>query len=181
MARCRNDQPGRSEAAGGLPKIAQLLAILDQAYDKTSWHGTNLRGSIRRVTPAQAAWRPGPGAAQHLGNRRPRRLLEVRRGPEIHGRRARVVSVEGVELVSQAGGVELFGRQQRGKPISRLLDDMHDALRAAVMRLSARDLSRTPPGKKVSNFALLSGVAAHDLYHAGQIQLLKRLNPKALL
>jgi hypothetical protein len=27
----------------------------------------------------------------------------------------------------------------------------------------------------VSNFALLSGVAAHDLYHAGQIQLLKRL------
>jgi hypothetical protein len=27
----------------------------------------------------------------------------------------------------------------------------------------------------VSNFKLLSGVAAHDLYHAGQIQLLKRL------
>ena len=56
-----------------------------------------------------------------------------------------------------------------------LLDDMHDALRAAVVLLSAKDLSRTPPGKKVSNFALLSGVAAHDLYHAGQIQLLKRL------
>jgi hypothetical protein len=58
-----------------------------------------------------------------------------------------------------------------------LLDDMHDALRAAVMRLSAKDLDRTPAGKKVSNFALLSGVAAHDLYHAGQIQLLKRLAP----
>jgi hypothetical protein len=54
-------------------------------------------------------------------------------------------------------------------------DDMHDALRAAVVRLSAKDLPRTPPGKKVSNFALLSGVAAHDLYHAGQIQVLKRL------
>ena len=36
-------------------------------------------------------------------------------------------------------------------------------------------MSRTPKGSKVSNFALLSGVAAHDLYHAGQIQLLKRL------
>jgi hypothetical protein len=31
----------------------------------------------------------------------------------------------------------------------------------------------------VSHFALLSGVAAHDLYHAGQIQLLKRLMPRA--
>ena len=38
------------------------------------------------------------------------------------------------------------------------------------------DLYSTPAGSKVSNFALLSGVAAHDLYHAGQIQLLKRLS-----
>ena len=56
-----------------------------------------------------------------------------------------------------------------------LLDQMHASLREAVARLSARDLSRVPPGKKVSNFAILSGIAAHDLYHAGQIQLLKQL------
>ncbi len=40
------------------PEVAQLLAIIDQAYNKPSWHGTNLRGSVRRVTAAQAAWRP---------------------------------------------------------------------------------------------------------------------------
>ena len=55
---------------------------------------------------------------------------------------------------------------------------MHETLRNAVMRLSPDDLARTPAGKKVSNFALLTGVAAHDLYHAGQIQLLKRLMPR---
>jgi hypothetical protein len=27
----------------------------------------------------------------------------------------------------------------------------------------------------VSNLALVTGIAAHDLYHAGQIQLLKKL------
>ena len=43
------------------PEITQLLAILDQAYNKPSWHGTNLRGSVRRVTPAQAAWRASEG------------------------------------------------------------------------------------------------------------------------
>jgi len=52
---------------------------------------------------------------------------------------------------------------------------MHRSLRAAVTRLSARDLAYTPRGSKVSTFAILSGVAAHDLYHAGQIQLLKKL------
>jgi hypothetical protein len=52
---------------------------------------------------------------------------------------------------------------------------MHRELREAVTRLSSRDVAATPRGTKVSNFALLSGIAAHDLYHAGQIQLLKKL------
>src|SRR5438876_261009 len=42
-------------------EIQQLLMILDRAYDHRSWHGTNLRGSIRAVSPRQAAARPGVG------------------------------------------------------------------------------------------------------------------------
>jgi hypothetical protein len=56
-----------------------------------------------------------------------------------------------------------------------LLEQMHQVLRAEVAKLSDADLRHTPAGSKVSNFALISGIAAHDLYHAGQIQLLKRL------
>ena len=40
-------------------ELRQLLVILSQAYDRQSWHGTNLRGSIRGVSLKQAAWRPG--------------------------------------------------------------------------------------------------------------------------
>ena len=29
-----------------------LLASVEEAYDKRSWHGTNLRGSLRGVTRA---------------------------------------------------------------------------------------------------------------------------------
>ena len=65
---------------------------------------------------------------------------------------------------------------RRGGPISICSTRCTHALRDAVTRLSPNDLTLTPAGKKVSNFALLSGVAAHDLYHAGQIQLLKRLS-----
>src|SRR5688572_4071527 len=40
------------------PELRQLLFLLDTAYDKVSWHGPNLRGSLRGMTPGLAAWRP---------------------------------------------------------------------------------------------------------------------------
>jgi hypothetical protein len=46
-----------------------------------------------------------------------------------------------------------------------LLEDMHRKMRAAIAGLAPRDLDR-----------ISSGIAAHDVYHAGQIQLLKRLH-----
>jgi hypothetical protein len=44
-----------------------------------------------------------------------------------------------------------------------------------VAGLSPSQLTGTPPGGTVSFRDLILGVASHDLYHAGQIQLLKRL------
>src|SRR3954452_20585561 len=35
--------------------------MFDQAYDHQSWHGPNLKGSIRRLSGTDAIWRPGPG------------------------------------------------------------------------------------------------------------------------
>ena len=35
-----------------------LLTLLDEAFDKLSWHGPNLRGAIRGVSAEEAAWRP---------------------------------------------------------------------------------------------------------------------------
>ena len=38
-----------------------VLALLDEAYEKKTWHGPNLKQSIKGVTAKQAAWRPGTG------------------------------------------------------------------------------------------------------------------------
>lgn len=57
----------------------------------------------------------------------------------------------------------------------QLLGDMHRTLREAVVSLRPAHLAKKPKGSKVTNLALVTGIAAHDLYHAGQIQLLKRL------
>ncbi len=43
------------------PEIKVLLDVVDQAYNHKSWHGTNLRGSLRNVTAEEAARRPQSG------------------------------------------------------------------------------------------------------------------------
>ena len=152
-------------------EVRLLLDIINQAYDHVSWHGTNLRGSIRRVGLDQAAWRPSPSRhniwetvvhAAYWKYAVTRRFTGDARGS------------------FPLKGSNWFKRPQEQsekawKADVALLDQMHRAVIDAVSGLSARSVGATPPGSKVSNFAVLSGIAAHDLYHAGQIQLLKKL------
>jgi hypothetical protein len=57
----------------------------------------------------------------------------------------------------------------------RLLIEEHRKLRAVVAALRDRDLDRAAAAHRTTNRVLIRGIAAHDLYHAGQISLLKRL------
>jgi len=152
-------------------EVRQLLSIIDQAYNRPSWHGTNLRGSIRRVSPEQAACRPAPGRHN---------IWEI----VVHAAYWKYVAWR--RLAGEArGSFPLKGSswftrphetsQQAWRSDVALLERMHLLLREAVASLAPGDLAGTPRGSKVRKFALISGVAAHDLYHAGQIQLLKRL------
>jgi hypothetical protein len=155
----------------GAGEIDQLLAIVDQAYDRRSWHGTNLRGSVRRVTPEQAAWRPAPARhniweiivhAAYWKYVVRRRLVGERRGS---------FALKGSNWFVRPD--DLTEKAWRADVV--LLDETHRSLRAAIADLPPSALSRGPRGSQVSNFEIISGIAAHDLYHAGQIQLLKRL------
>ena len=42
-------------------ELSLLLRAVDQAFDDHSWHGTNLRGSIRGLALETACFRPGRG------------------------------------------------------------------------------------------------------------------------
>jgi hypothetical protein len=150
--------------------IAQLLAIIDQAYDHRSWHGTNLRGSIRGLPLERAAWRPAP--ARH-------NIWEI----VVHAAYWKYAvwrRLTGAERGSfPLKGSNWFARPENATSSAwrsdvALLERTHRSLRDAIGSLSTRELHRTT-GSTVSNFDLLVGIAAHDLYHAGQIQLLKRL------
>jgi hypothetical protein len=155
-------------------EIDQLLGVMDRAYDKRSWHGTNLRGSIRGLSPTEAARRPGRGrhniweivvhAAYWKYAVRRRLTGEKRGGFELEGsnwfrRPARSTRPDAAQWAQDV----------------RLLERTHESLRSAVEHVPASSLHRRNPGSTETNFSLIAGIAAHDLYHAGQIQLIKRL------
>jgi hypothetical protein len=148
-----------------------LLALLDEAYDHRSWHGTNLRGSIRGLTPELAAWRPGPGCHN---------IWET----VVHAAYWKYVVRRRLTGAPRASfplaGSNWWARPDRGGATEwradvALLAAQHRQLREAVASCSPARLNRRRAGSAFTGAALVRGAAAHDLYHAGQIQLLKRL------
>jgi hypothetical protein len=61
----------------------------------------------------------------------------------------------------------------------QLLKRYHKSLLDTVSSMKPSDLDKIPMSSKLPNRDVIIGIAAHDIYHAGQIQLLKRLYQEA--
>lgn len=154
-------------------EIGLLLDLIDQSFDRKSWHGTNLRGSLRGLTVDEAEWRPAPDRrnvwelilhSAYWKYAVTRRLTDLpRRSFPLKG------SNFWVRPTTSPGS------EGELKADIALLVTMHVALRHAVANIKPAELHATAPGGTTTRIALVTGVAAHDIYHAGQIQLLKRL------
>jgi hypothetical protein len=147
------------------------MDLLDEGFRKRAWHGTNLLGSIRGLDPASAAWRPATGRHNiwelivHCAYWKyavTRLLTGAKRGS---------FPLEGSNFFARDGG-----SADDLKRDIRLLRRCHRDLLAAAARVKPHELGKRPPaGKKWTREQAIRGAACHDVYHAGQIQLLKRL------
>jgi len=142
---------------------AQLLrALLDEGFARQSWHGPNLRGALRGVTAGQAAWRPAEGRHNiwELAVHAAYWKYAVRR--RLTGEKRGAFPLKGSNWFPRNGE----GGEPAWRAELRLLNEQHEALKNAVAALKRIDPRQS---------RLIRGVAVHDLYHAGQIQMLKRL------
>lgn len=148
-----------------------LVRQMDMAFDKKSWHGTNLRGSLRNVALETALYRPAPER---------RNIWEI----VLHAAYWKYTVWRRLRGAAKSGfarkGSNWFAPPDpqslaQWEDDVKLLGSTHRQLREAVSALTVADLEATPAGSKVGNFEIVSGIIAHDLYHAGQIQALKRL------
>lgn len=149
-----------------MTRDALLLALLDEAYSKKTWHGPNLRQALKGVSAKQAAWRPGRGRHN---------IWEI----ALHAAYWKYVvrrKLEGGKRGSfQFEGSNFFARPEKGvasesawRRDRALLDTEHRELQKALRQA----LKAPPSGKRL---AMIYGVAFHDVYHAGQVRLLRRL------
>jgi DinB family protein len=152
-------------------RVRLLLEVFDQAYTAPAWHGTPLKGTIRGIAVRDALWRPRRGRHNiwelvlHTAYWKclvRRRLL---RDPEIAFPRP------GVNFPPLPARLDdVAWKRDRA-----LLDEQHALLRRAIARLDPAQLGRRAWRSKWTVAENVYGIASHDLYHAGQIQLIKRL------
>lgn len=150
------------------PETSLLLDLLAEAFERKSWHGTNLRGSFRGMTAAEAAWRPAPGRrnAWELALHAAYWKYAVRR--RLTGQKRGSFALEGSNWFPRPDGEP---SEAAWKADLALLVAEHLSFVAAV---GARLPVLSGPARTKA-LHLVRGAAAHDLYHAGQVQLLKRL------
>lgn len=154
------------------PETLQFAENLRRAHDGDSWQGPSIAELLVGVTAAQAAARPIANAhgiwelVLHLAawHRVVRRRIagetlvtipDAENFPSIDDTsEAAWAAAKGALHASSAETVDLI----RAFPIERLDDEV--------------------PGKGYAYRHMLSGVAAHDAYHSGQIALLKKMNTR---
>jgi hypothetical protein len=150
-------------------RVALLVDNLDRAFRGPSWHGTTLRGTLRGLTPARALRKPAPerNSIWELVLHAAYWKYVVRR--KLAGDARGSFPREGSNFP------ELPERTDAAawKADLKLLDAEHEALRQAVLELTPSRLERSLGTWRTLDLVL--GAAAHDLHHAGQINLLKRL------
>ena len=164
-----SDQISKSVSSGPSGRIRY-----DDAWGEAAWHGTPLRQLLSDVDYSQATVRPFAGVhtiweiVLHMTAWK----NEVRR--RLGGAPA------GLPTEGDWPSPAVAGPQTWCEAVDAL-EDAHRALVAVIARVPEAQLftptndSRAPEtGQGVSHYVLLHGIVQHDVYHSGQIALLKK-------
>ena len=156
-----------TSAATGLPATA-LTRILDEGYGPGAWYGSDLRAAIADVPAATAFKRPAEG--RH--NIAEIALHHAYWAGQIEGR-----------LTGEAGtafplvGGDWFELNDESKlswtAVVTLVDASQRRLSRTVGEIAGGN--RPSPLSEAERLDLVVGITGHAAYHAGQIQLIKKL------
>jgi len=145
--------------------------IIEEAYYKKAWHGPNLHSSLKGVTADDSLRRPSKDRHNiyeitvHSSYWVYRVIQRIRRNREIKFPLKGINWFESPNTLSEA----------EWKKQKKLLNELHEELYSLVLDLIDEDFLIKADGEKQKISMLLIGIAMHDVYHAGQIQLVKKL------
>jgi uncharacterized damage-inducible protein DinB len=150
-----------------MTEINRIVDQMDRALNGEAWHGPHLEELLKDVSAQQASAHTVKGAHS---------IWEL----------VNHIAAWNLILASRASGTAVnVTPEQDWPPVSdtsaaswkKALENMRDArarLRATTLSLKDAQLDDIAPGKDHSLYVMLHGGVQHDLYHAGQIAVLKK-------
>lgn len=163
----------RGREAASDPRLGEILQALDPPPGVKPWHGgAGVLGCLRGVSAGTAAWKPAPDRhsiwelALHMAYWK----YAVRRwltGGE-----------KGGFPRSPANWPEVPDppKQASWERDRRLLGDEHRRLVEAVRAFDPARLDEKPETGEWTFMDRLMGIVQHDMYHTGQVQIMKRIH-----
>jgi len=151
-------------APGGLD-----TRVLSEGYGPGAWHGPDLKAALAEVTPDLAFWRPANGRHN---------IAEI---ALHHAYCARAVrgQLSGTPPESFVlDGEDWFALHDESLlPWSKILAVV-ETEQQQLAAIVADNGHRESPMADAERFNLVLGITCHAVYHAGQVQLIKRLHAK---
>jgi uncharacterized damage-inducible protein DinB len=152
-----------------MTEIERILDQLKRAYEGNAWHGPSVREALAGITARQAHARPLQNAHsiwelvhhiavwENVGRRR------------LEGDRAEIDISSPQDWPPADDTSETAWEQAKAS-----LDRGHEALCKAIAGLDESRLDEPILERLSTAYVTLHGVIQHDLYHAGQIAMLKK-------
>ena len=147
---------------------ALIADQLRRAFEGDAWHGPALLELLRDVDSATAAAKPLPNAHSiwelvlHIA------AWDGAAYRRLGGEKVQLTGTANFPVVPKPTAAAWRKAVAQAKK-------MHDVLMKTVAALPESRLRERVPGKKYDFYHLLHGVAQHELYHAGQIAILKKI------
>jgi len=157
-----------STATTSTPSTALASRLLTEGYGPGAWHGADLKAALADVTPSLAFWRPATGrhniaeiALHHAYCARAVRA-------QLSGRESEPFVVDGEDWF------ELPDEKRLTWAKVQATVELEQRRLASVVADLERGTSQSPLAD-AERFNLTIGITCHAVYHAGQVQLIKRL------
>ena len=145
--------------------------VLEEGYGAEAWHGPNLKAALTDVSPELASWRPAAG-------RHSIAEIAIHHAYYAHAVRGRLSETppepfvfDGEDWFSLSGANALSW-----KDVLAVVDTHSSASRrsSATSKPGGSAAGCRTPNASPSSL----GITCHAVYHAGQVQLIKRLHAR---
>jgi uncharacterized damage-inducible protein DinB len=146
----------------------RINSQLKRAQEGQAWHGPSLRELLEGVTAEQAAARAIPNAHSIW-----ELIHHVIAWEQIALRRLKGEEIPEIPDEMNFPPVNVAGEEAWQSTLKSLADS-NQALRDGIKQIDDARLDELIPEGAYSYYVLLHGVIQHNLYHAGQIALLKK-------